>query len=165
MERKRTLRHAPRRYVWHKQELYKGRNVIYGTGWTGWGFEYPTWQTADGANASTDATLQQYPIFERDPSFMFTNVITQVHIDDILIKGIPALSPPIGRQAISFPPGTIGQRNIDMNNDDPDDVPRPNGWPDGGDYGDRWLHSQLIYVAHFYAHKLYEKFVEIGELE
>jgi hypothetical protein len=43
----------------------------------------------------------------------------------------------------------------------------PNGWPveSGCDYGDRWLHSQLIYVAHFYAYKLYEKFIEIGDLK
>ena len=94
---------------------------------------------------------------------MFTNVITQAHVDDILIKGIPALSPPIGREEIRKQ--QIDVENIDMNNDDPDDVPRPNGWPDGGDYGDRWLHSQLIYVAHYYTHKLYEKFINIGGLK
>ena len=55
-------------------------------------------------------------------------------------------------------------RNIDMNNSA--SSWRPNDWPWGGDeYETRWLHSQLIYVAHFYAHKLYEKFVEIGELK
>lgn len=157
-----------RAYVWHKQELYKGRNLIYGTGLAGWGFEYPTWQTADGANASTDDTLRQYPIFEHDPDFMFTNTITQAHVDDILIKGIPALSWPVGRETISFPLGTIGQRNIDMNMDtaSSDGIERPNGWPsDGATYQSRWLHSQLVYVAHFYAHKLYEKFIEIGGLK
>ncbi len=148
-----------RRYIWHKQELYKGRNIVYGTGWAGWGFEYPTWQTADGANASTDATLRQYPIFERDPGFMFTNVITQAHVDDILIKGIPALSWPLGSTNIAT---IVSSRNIDMNID----VQRPNDWPWGGDkYKTRWLHSQLIYVAYHYTHKLYEKFVNLGELK
>ena len=145
-----------------RQALYKRRNLIYGTGWAGWGFEYPTWQTADGANASTDATLRQYPIFERDPDFMFTNVITQAHVDDILIKGIPALSWPVGRRTISI--NGASDRNIDMNNFDLSW--RPNGWPWGGSkYQNRWLHSQLIYVAHHYTHVLYEKFIEIGDLK
>ena len=151
-----------RAYVWHKQELYKGRNLIYGTGWAGWGFEYPTWQTADGANASTDDTLRQYPIFERDPDFMFTNVITQAHVDDILIKGIPALSWPVGRTNIAT---IVSSRNIDMDINNSDNILRPNGWPVDDTYGNRWLHSQLVYVAHFYAHKLYEKFIEIGGLK
>lgn len=28
-----------RQYTWHKQEAFKGRNVLYGSGWAGWGFE------------------------------------------------------------------------------------------------------------------------------
>ena len=28
-----------RRNTWQKQELYKGRSWIYGTGWAGWGFK------------------------------------------------------------------------------------------------------------------------------
>ena len=156
----------PRQYVWHKQELYKGRNIIYGTGWAGWGFEYPTWQTAAGANASTDATLRQYPIFERDPSYMFNSVISQANVDNILIKGIPALSPPIGREAITIDPNFPSSFNYDMNAEYLDSEKfRPNGWPVDGTYGNRWLHSQLIYVAHHYVHKLYEKFIEIGGLK
>jgi hypothetical protein len=149
-----------RQYTWHKQELYKGRNIIYGTGWAGWGFESNV--TASAVNSASEATLRDLPVFEHDPSFMFTNVITQTHIDDILIKGIPALSPPMGSMEVDIN-GATG-RNIDMNNSA--SSWRPNDWPWGGDeYETRWLHSQLIYVAHHYTHKLYEKFVEIGELK
>ncbi|NLB69909.1 MAG: hypothetical protein GX804_09580, partial [Lentisphaerae bacterium] len=155
-----------RRYTWQKQELYKGRNLIYGTGWAGWGFAYPLIQTAEGANLSTDETLRQYPIFEHDPSYMFTNVILQANIDNILIKGIPALSPPVGFTNLTTI--TLAQ-NIDMNKNTaaPDGIERPNDWPDDSDYGyeDRWLHSQFIYVAHHFAHKLYEKFIVIGGLK
>lgn len=31
-----------RRYVWHKQALFKGRSWAYGTTWAGWGF-FPVW--------------------------------------------------------------------------------------------------------------------------
>ena len=151
----------PRQFVWHKQELYKGRNIIYGTGWAGWGFESNV--TASAVNSASEATLRDMPVFEHDPDFMFTNVITQAHVDDILIKGIPALSPPLGRMSIRLDQDDVP--NIDMNTDEADNILRPNGWPSDDKYGNRWLHSQLVYVAHLYAHKLYEKFIEIGGLE
>jgi hypothetical protein len=43
------------------------------------------------------------------------------------------------------------QRGIDFN----DDNKRPN----------RWLHADLMYVAHFYTHKLFEKIVEKGNMK
>ncbi|MBP5232431.1 MAG: hypothetical protein J6333_03395, partial [Planctomycetes bacterium] len=27
-----------RQYTWHKQDAFKGRNVLYGSCWAGWGF-------------------------------------------------------------------------------------------------------------------------------
>jgi hypothetical protein len=116
----------PRQYTWHKQELYKGRNLIYGTGWAGWGFAHPLIQTAEGANLSTDEILQQYPIFERDPSYMFTNVILQANIDNILIKGIPALSPPIGQKEIRKDQNDVANIDMNKNTTDSGGIERPN---------------------------------------
>ena len=98
---------------------------------------------------------------------MFTNSILQAHVDDILIEGVPALSPPMGRGAITIDLSFPARFNYDMNAEYVDSERfRPNGWPWGGDkYEARWLHSQLIYVAHHYTHKLYEKFIEIGGLK
>ena len=47
---------------------------------------------------------------------------------------------------------------------------RPNGWilrPNGllGDWGDRWLHSDVKDMAYFYVFKFFERIKEEGELE
>lgn len=94
---------------------------------------------------------------------MFSGAISTNDINDILIKGIPALSRPLGRRVIREIPADVP--NTDMNLDDPVGILRPNDWPLHDKYGDRWLHSQLIYVAHYYSYKLYEKFIVTGGLE
>ena len=45
-------------------------------------------------------------------------------------------------------------------------VSRPNGWGrDDERYETRWLHSDLMYMAYFYTYKLYEIFVEEGDMK
>ena len=63
-----------RRYVCHKQEAFKGRNVLYGSGWAGWGFESN--MTAQAVNAASPETLRDFPIFEQDPDEMFCAAIS-----------------------------------------------------------------------------------------
>ena len=145
-------------YIWHKQEFYKGRNIIYGTGWAGWGFESNV--TAAAANAASNAVLRDAPIFEHDPESMFAASISTNDTNNILIKGIPALCWPLGRRLITI--NGVSDRNIDMNNSAL--TWRPNGWLSHDKYGDRWLHSELIYVAHYYSYKLYETFIATGGL-
>ena len=72
----------------NKREFYKGRNVLYGTGWAGWGFESNV--TAQAVNAASSETLRDFPIFEHDPDEMFDASITTNMQNRILAKGIPA---------------------------------------------------------------------------
>jgi hypothetical protein len=100
------------------------------------------------------AELDEHPVFRRNPSSMFTNTIPVAVRNEILTKGIPAISPSAGIVAFGFPPGTIGTRNLDMNIDF-----KPAGGAWGRiheDYGKRWLHNDMKDMAFFYTHLLFE---------
>ena len=163
-----------RRYVWHKQALFKGRSWAYGTTWAGWGF----WEWAlplvgkvysrDEANALTDDELRAEPVFRHNPDEMFTsNIVVEVR-NNLLARGIPELSFPIGATEVSSV--TNVSRNIDINtsafrrNDE--------AWPRRSiKYGDdedawlRWLHTDLINLPHYYTYKLFKKLVEEGDMK
>ena len=160
-----------RQYVWHKQEAYKGRSAIYGTTWAGWAFSEWGWcdeytlglprvfaYSAATANGASDNRLRQDPVFTHSPSMLFqTNIAITVR-NQILADGIPALSYPVGGTQLLFAqPG----RNIDMQTTD-----LPNGWgrADDGLYGQRWLHSDVMYMPYFYTYKLYDLFVTQGDM-
>ena len=89
-----------RQYTWQKQEAYKGRSWVYGTGWAGWGFESNV--TAQAANTASPETLRDFPIFEHDPDEMFSATITTNMQNRILAKGIPALSKQVGSGPLNF---------------------------------------------------------------
>ena len=104
------------RYAWHKQETLKGRGTatLVGTSWAGWGFEHPTYMTningviytfehyptAAAVNAAPATKLRDIPVFRYNPTAMFTNTIPAATRDEILAKGIPALSPAAGMTAV-----------------------------------------------------------------
>ena len=143
--------------LWHKQELFKGRNIFYGTGWAGWGFESNA--VASVANAAPDAVLREKPIFEHDPSGMFSGSIPQPLQNHILAKGIPALSVPVGRRKLA---DKVKGGNFDMNAMKPEDV----RWcRNHRDYEDRWLHSDIQNAGYFYTFKVFGSFVNEGELK
>jgi len=145
-----------RRNTWQKQEFYKGRNILYGSGWAGWGFE--TNVTAEAVNAAPVSVLRDSPVFEHDPDEMFSSSITEPWVNLILAKGIPALSPPLGARSLN----TV--ESIDMN--DVRDIPRPNNWcRDSPLYGAAWLHTDIQNVAYFFTHKVFDKIVEKGNLK
>jgi len=160
-----------RQYTWQKQEFFKGRSSIYGTGWAGWGFrksrqgiQIYTMQEANDV-ASTNATrFIARPVFRRTPPEMLTWTYIPPDIgNQILAKGIPALSPPMGVTNIATTAGVV---NFNMNSTN--DVPRVNGWVNRVTpyaYGTRWLHSDLMYMAYFYTHGLYRKFVKEGGMD
>jgi hypothetical protein len=171
------------RYSWQKQETHKGRGALdpAGTSWAGWGFERAftyqmpcvtsTWSGLAGPGfmishsgafpppaVQTEsvllAELDEHPVFRRNPSSMFTNTIPAAVRNEILAKGIPAISHSAGIVACGFPPGTIGTRNLDMNIDF-----KPAGGALGRiheDYGKRWLHNDMKDMAFFYTHLLFE---------
>ena len=169
-----------RRYVWHKQALFKGRDAVYGTTWAGWGFwmnyvddEWVKVYTLAQANALTDDTLRTAPVFRHNPDEMFTSNIVKSVQNNILARGIPELSYPIGYTnvvSLSVYDSTNG-RNFDMNvgNFRRSDQ----AWPQRDiDFNTpqntrpkRWLHTDLMNVAHYYTHKLYEAIVAKGDMK
>ena len=152
-----NLRLQARQSTWHKQELFKGRNILYGSGWAGWGFESNV--VASAANAAPDAVLRSAPIFEHDPSGMFSGSIPQPLQNHILAKGIPALSAPVGRRKLGE---SVDDRDFDMNTMKPQDRP----WcRNHRTYEDRWLHSDIQNVGYFHTHKVFDSFVDKGVLK
>ncbi len=165
-----------RRFVWHKQALLKGRSGLYGTTWAGWGF----WEWAlplvgkvysrDEANALDDDTLRAEPVFRHNPDEMFSsNIVAEVR-NNLLARGIPELSFPIAYTNVLNLSPNPADRNFDMNIGD---FRREDGaWPqrdvdfsDNGQRPDRWLHTDLFNLPHYYTHKLYKKLVQEGEMK
>ncbi len=144
-----------RQCTWHKQEAYKGRNAVYGTGWAGWGFE--TNMAASVANRLSETQLHDSPVFRHDPAAMFTNHISPASQNAILIKGIPALSRPEGLTLLQN-----SVANVNMNSDEM----KANGWCRNDDYyRRRWLHSDIQNSAYFFTFNLFDDFCEKGYLK
>ena len=151
------------RYAWHKQEYFKGTWGAGSTDWAGWGFER-NWlgvkiYSEEEANAAQPSVLMNNPVFEHDPEKMFAENIEYQTVNSILSKGIPALSPPAGINKVT----TItdyGGGNLDIS------TLKKNGWPrSGGEYNQRWLHSDFKNVAYFYTYGMFDKLVEMGKLK
>ena len=167
-----------RLYAWQKQERFKGRSMVYGTSWSGWGFGHPTcteqvWDASAqawvyltheyypdtvAANAASVSQIMDFPVFTRYPDEMFTNAIPLQVQNEILAKGIPALSPPAGNSPI---PGLDADHNINL---DVMDVYKMNGWRLHTRYGSAWLHSDWMNMSYQFVYPLFDKIVEIGGL-
>ena len=164
------------RYAWHKQEVFKGRDLVVGTSWVGWGFlrtapestydQMLVYLGAAAANQANPAQLANQPVFRWNPPDMLTNSIPSALRKELLAKGVPALSGATGTMSVSITDDSgnaIPGRNQDMNS-----VARPNGWPrlpTEAPYGQRWKHSDLKDVAFFYNYNVYSDIVAKGDLE
>jgi len=163
-----------------------------GTSWAGWGFAHSyvyqepvvtsSWSGAvgPGFNMITPngafsppavqsesvllSELGEHPVFLRYPASMFTNTIPIATQNEVLAKGIPALSEPAGGQIVNIKDAAgnpLPNRNINM-----DTVARPNGWGRNHQVlGTRWLHSDMKNMAYFYNHKLFENVIANGGLK
>jgi hypothetical protein len=164
----------PRRYSWHKQALFKGRSGLYGTTWAGWGFwesQLPllgkVYSMAE-ANALDDDTLRTEPVFRHNPEEMFVSNIVRAVQNDILARGIPELSFPIGYTNLTV---ANCAANLDLNMDPSlrrDDAVWPQrdiDFSDDGTRPNRWLHTDLLNLPHYYTHKLYGRLVLEGEMK
>ncbi|MFO7871008.1 MAG: hypothetical protein R6V03_06200, partial [Kiritimatiellia bacterium] len=143
--------------------VLKGRGVLGGTTWAGWGFQrdllgfviYPPAQ----ANAATDEELREYPVFLRNPGDMLSSNIVPDTVNEILARGIPAMSPAAGVNKMATIPV---EKNADLDSKDY----KPNGWPRNHEtYVDRWLHSDVKNMAYLYTYKVFKEIAEKGELK
>ena len=153
------------RYAWQKQEVFKGRVVLGGTSWAGWGFaghlEDHIWvpeYTMAQANAATDDNLRTNAVFRHYPTAMFAENITSSVVNDIIAQGVSALSYAAGGNPINI----LGLYNYNLDGI----ANKPNGWGRrGGAYGTRWLHSDLKDMAYLYTFKLFDELVTQGDLQ
>ncbi len=148
-----------RRYTWHKQEAFKGRNVLYGSGWAGWGFESNV--TAQAANAASSATLRDAPIFEHDPDEMCSATIATNMQNRILAKGIPVLSSATG---IEDQLVTQGQDVETHGSYEMLPIPMRPWCRISYKWQLRWLHTDVHNIAYFFTHHVFGKIVEKGGL-
>jgi hypothetical protein len=175
------------RYSWQKQEMFKGTR--YSDGWSsfggtaeaGWGYEStltettydgesawevaPVYTNAAGANAASDESLRNNPVFKHSPDWLIgTNTLSQGQINFMLGMGIPALTPSTGRTQLDssiIPTGR--QKNL---NNDVDF--KPNGWPTAGHSAqdaDQWLHNDMKDVGYYYNYTLFDMVVDEGGLK
>ena len=116
----------------------------------------------------SDDDLRAAPVFRQDPDEMFSSNIVKSVQNNLLARGIPELSYPIGYTNV---PTAYCVENIDMNNSV--DIRRGDqAWPERDvDFSDeglrpnRWLHTDLMNVAHYYTHKLYKGIVTKGNMK
>ena len=141
-------------HSWHKQEAFKGRayNNSFAwacTDWCGWGFAMENDQRkydAATANAMQPDVLAISPVFPLNPAGMNSPTISGDFLNELLAKGIPALSPPCGAGSVS---GLAGQNMAGF---------QSNGW--GRENDDDWLHSDIKNMAYYYTYRLFDKFLE-----
>ena len=121
------------------------------------------------ANALDDDTLRTAPVFRQNPDEMFSSNIVKSVQNNLLARGIPELSFPIGYTNVN---ATHCVENIDLNNDV--NIRRDDkAWPERDvDFNTqqntrpkRWLHTDLMNVAYYYTYKLFESIVEKGNMK
>jgi hypothetical protein len=168
----------------HKGRLSQGI-APEGTSWAGWGFAHSyiyqepavtsSWSGAVGPGfhmitpngafyppaVQTESILLselgEHPVFLRRPASMFTSTIPVATQNEVLARGIPALSGPVGFNNVA----SLADNNINMNS-----IERPNGWGRNHQVlGTRWLHGDLKAMAFFYNHRLFENVTANGGLK
>ncbi len=171
-------------YAWVWQEKGKGTSAhdwFIGSTHGGWLFSY-YWRDSSGnplspsiMNDTASSTLQYQPMFSvgssengpPDQDLLGTDgsAYAQAHRDRILSDAIPALTLPVGANAVTNLDIRAGeQRNFDMQ------ASFETGWPsaksnismDPEAY--KWHHSDFDYVAYPFTYKLFNQIVIVGNL-
>jgi len=110
-----------------------------------------------------DGTITNNPVFNRGYEPMLGIGATQDEVFYALGKYVPAVSSPVGGNAVWNTPGKSVNMNLDSDNGG---VPRPNNWGRPPQKGAQpWLHSDMKDMAFFYVYKLYEQIIQKGNLK
>ena len=113
------------------------------------------------------AELEEKPFFDpfvnekfHDPALGSAEAEKYDEVSKALAESLPALTFAAGSNPIAI----FNVRNFDMMN-------LRNGWPESRTQPtvdpdmQGWRHSDIRNVAHLYTHKVYEKWIELGELK
>jgi hypothetical protein len=155
--------HGLSRYVWQKQEVFKGRDSSWlpgslgSTKWWGWGF-HSLLESTGHANGLSTNELRKSPVFRHNPDFYFRvdNLNTEA-VNEMLAMGLPAMSPSVGLTNIA---AILPAKNINIS------TLKENGWPRNEQpYLQRWLHSDCKDVAYLYTYRLFEELTAKGGLK
>lgn len=165
-------------YSWHKQELWKGRKGVVArvgtTDWAGWSIRenllgYNVIQPTNAWLMSC-AELKTNTVFKLQPESMNTNSIPLLLRGAHLAKGIPSRTPASGAMKWGDD-DNLGRFMFNLNDITEDaTILRPNGWVSRsngwfGNWGTRWMHSDIKDVAYFFVFKFFEKVKNTGGLE
>jgi hypothetical protein len=166
--------------VW--QEKGKGTSLhdnFIGSTHGGWKFSY-YWRDEHGTPLSPDSMndipnsrLQEQPFFSftssmngpPDEDLLGTDgsAYAQANRNRILSDAIPALTLPVGANRVTILDDRAGEkRNFDMKTEFENDWPatRLNSIAEGNN----WHHSDFVYVAYPFTHKLFDEIVNAGKL-
>ena len=107
--------------------------------------------TSTEANQLPVSTLQTDPVFHLHPAEMDSSVISQELQNELLAKGIPALSSPCGVKAV------IGVTSVNMDSFiQKKEGPEPAAFePIWGRENGLWLHSDIKNMAFFYNYEFF----------
>jgi hypothetical protein len=166
----------PGLYVWALQEKMKGRtlfNSVLGSNHGGWGFNTGYDVFTNGqyihlppaqASQLPDAQLRTSAFFNTSfdtPLFGVSgSAYAQTNRNRILADAIPALTLPVGANEVPrLSPQGQPSRNLNMHED------FKNGWPLERDEPFDWLHSDFRDVAYTFVYKVFDEFVNRGNLK
>ncbi|HTY87092.1 MAG TPA: M36 family metallopeptidase [Candidatus Acidoferrum sp.] len=165
-------------YVWVWQEKGKGtswHDNFIGSTHGGWKFSY-YWRDQLGNSLSPDSMehipnsrLAEQPFFsvgssanrppDQDLLEADASAYARANRNRILSDAIPAITLPVGANPVDV----LGRtHNIDMQKE------LKNSWPLGRSLGPEagmWYHSDFVYVAYPFTHKLFDQFVTLGNLK
>jgi hypothetical protein len=99
--------------------------------------------TIQQALSATDDQLRADPVFNHEPPEILSGNLQQGDIDELLARGVPALSGPVGTVTLEdLPPSREKNLNIDANLDNCPNWPRrlESTW-------NGWLHSDVKDIA------------------
>jgi len=171
-------------FTWYWQEKGKGtctQDWFLGSSHGGWLFPLnsygvPTPPPVTTANGSSNATLEQTPVFTFGSYFDSVegpfpdwallgsggSSYAQSNRNRILSDAIPAMSLVAGANPIPkfSPPVSPSQKNIDM-------MTLKNGWSVGrlSPENNNWHHSDFVQMAYTFTYHLFDQFVTTGNLK
>jgi hypothetical protein len=169
-------------YAWVWQEKGKGscsQDWFIGSSHGGWRFSY-YWRDSFGnplspsiMNDTPNSILQNQPFFsvgsslngppDEDLLGEDASAYAQANRDRILSDAIPALTLPVGANAVTALDQPGHSHNFNMTSSDYE-----NGWPavrSTGDEAFKWYHSDFDYVAYPFTYKLFNQIVTLGNLK